>query len=186
VQHQGKGIPQGAHASSFLANLTCYHFEKSFVEKHPFHSIQNNIFRYCDNFQVANVPYFMIMYRDIYPESSGITLIPKVIPKARRKIESHFLDTLTYVTHAGEVFITLYDKRSSYSFKVNRFPDVATNASRIQSHSVFYGELVRMFRIDTHVTGLLQNSAKIAANLIARKNYCRDKLTNLFIRFIRS
>jgi hypothetical protein len=44
VQHQVKGIPQGAHASSFLANLTCYHFEKRFVIKYPWHNIQRFFF----------------------------------------------------------------------------------------------------------------------------------------------
>jgi hypothetical protein len=122
VQHQDKGIPQGAHASSFLANLTCYHFEKIFVRKNPWHSIQRNIFRYCDDFQMKNAPYFKTMYRDIYPASSGITLIPnEIVPQPGRNVESRFLDTLTYVTDAGELHITLYDKRSSYNFEVNSF-----------------------------------------------------------------
>lgn len=147
VQHQITGIPQVAHSNSFLANLTCYHFETRFVEKFPFHTLQYNIFRYCDDFEVANAPYFKEMYRDIYPASSVIVLIPNEInPREGFKVESHFLDTLTCVTHGNEVHIvTLFDKRSSYDFFVNRFPDVDSTASETQSHSVFYGELVRIF-----------------------------------------
>lgn len=187
VQHQVKGIPQGGHASSLMANLTCYFFEKRFVEENPFHSLQFNIFRFCDDFNIANTPYFVHMYRDIYPESSGIVLIINItVPRQGRLFECHFLDTLTYKTADGELHITLFDKRSSYNFEINRFPDVFSNVSRIQSHSVYFGELVRMFRINTHVTGFLQNSAETAAYLIVKKHYSRTTLTKYFVRFIRS
>jgi hypothetical protein len=127
------------------------------------------------------------MYKDIYPASSGITLIPnEVLPQQGRKVKSHFLDTLTYATDAGKKHITLYDKRSSYNFEVNRVLDIDTNASRLQSHSVFFEELVRIFRVNTHEEGFLQNSAETSAYLIVRKNYSQEILTRLFIRFVRS
>jgi hypothetical protein len=37
VHHQTNGIPQGGHSSGHLANLTCHHFERKWVEKFPFH-----------------------------------------------------------------------------------------------------------------------------------------------------
>jgi hypothetical protein len=171
VQHQLIGIRQGAHASSYMANITCCHFEKRFVVRFPYHSLQHNIFKYCDDFQVINSPFFLLKYRDIYPVSSGISLINnEVQPSPGRKAESHFLDTLTYVTENDEVHITLYDKRSSYSFDINRFPDVESNASRIQSHSVFFGELVRMFRINTLQDGFLRKSTEQQHILLLRRD----------------
>lgn len=187
VHHQIKGVPQGGHSSSFLANLTCYYFEKRFVEQQPWHSLQWNVFRFCDDFQLTNVPYFLGMYRDIYPETSGIVLIPNDVTLQDGRIaESNFLDTVTFVTENGEVHITLYDKRASYAFSVNRFPDINTNASRSQSHSVFYGELVRMFRINTHIEGFVRNAADTASYLIHQKGYDRDELFRLFRRFVAS
>jgi hypothetical protein len=56
----------------------------------------------------------------------------------------------------------------------------------MQAHSVFFGEHVRMFRINTHERGFLQNSAEAAAYLIVRKRYSQDILTRFFLRFVRS
>lgn len=56
----------------------------------------------------------------------------------------------------GTVHVTLYDKREDYDFFVNRFPDIASHACKIQSISSFYGEIVRLFRLNTHMEGFFE------------------------------
>jgi hypothetical protein len=98
IHHQINGIPQGGHSSGFLANLTCHSHERKGVEKYPFHSLQYCILRYMDNFGIANAEYFQDMYRDIYPEETGITLVRnKVTLKPGRLVECKLLDTFIFV-----------------------------------------------------------------------------------------
>jgi hypothetical protein len=113
-----------------------------------------------DDFDVANAPYLMQMYQEIYPEESGIKLIPNQVTLTNGNLfECRFLDMLTCKDSRGQIHITLHDKRFEYAFFVNRFPDDDTAASREQSHNTFYGELVRIFWINTDREGFLRNTA---------------------------
>lgn len=185
IFHQINGIPQGGHSSGFLANLTCHSHERQWVEKFPWHSLQYLIFRYMDDFGITNAGYFQDMYRDIYPESTGINLIPnKVKPHPERLVQCKLLDTLIFVDLKGEVHVTLHDKRADYDFFVNRFPDIASTASLHQSISSFYGEIVRLFRLNTHSEGFFDNVADVAAYLIRSKNYPENELLITFSKFL--
>jgi hypothetical protein len=185
INHQVNGLPQGGHSSGHMANLTCHHYERSWVERFPWHSLQYAISRFMDDFSVANAPYFLEMYQDIYPPETGIRLLPNVvIPQPGRLIECKVLDTLIFVDLEGVVHVTLYDKRADYNFFVNRFPDIDSNASRAQSISAFYGEIVRLFRINTHWDAFLDNTADVAAYLIVHKRYPKQALLNEFPRFL--
>jgi hypothetical protein len=114
-----------------------------------------------DDFDVANAPYFMQMYQKIYPEGSGIKLLPNQVTLTNGNLfECRFLDTLTYKDSQGQIHITLHDKHFQYAIFVNIFPDYDIAASRIQSHNTFYGELVRIFRINTDRKGFLRNTAQ--------------------------
>jgi hypothetical protein len=184
IYHQINGIPQGGHSSGFLANLTCHSHERKWVDKHPYHSLQYCISRYMDDFGVSNADYFWSMYRDIYPEETGIRLVPnRVNPKAERLVECKLLGTLIFVDMAGVVHVTLYDKRKDYHFFVNRFPDIASNACRFQSISTFYGEIVRLFRLNTHISGFFENVTDVAAYLVEHKHYLEEELVSAFSRF---
>jgi hypothetical protein len=67
-----------------------------------------------DDFGVANADYFQQMYRDIYPEETGIRLVSnRVKLKPGRLVESKLLDTLIFVDLEGVVHVTLYDKCQS-------------------------------------------------------------------------
>jgi hypothetical protein len=179
-----KGVPQGGHSSGHMANLTCHRFERSWVEQNPGHALQHSIFRYMDHFDVANAPYFMQMYQEIYHEESCIKLIPNHVTLTNGNLlECRFLDTLTYEDTRGQIHITLHDKRFEYAFFVNRFPNYDTAASRIQSHNTFYGELVRIFRINTDREGFLRNTAQTEAYLIFIKHYDTIILQALKRRF---
>jgi hypothetical protein len=168
--HQIQGNPQGGHSSGHVANLTCHNYERKFVDKYPFHKLQYAISRFMDDFGIANAPYFQSMFKDIYPPETGIRLVPnRVVPKHGRLVECKLLDLLIYVDCKGIAHVTLYDKREDYDFFVNRFPDIDSNVSRAQSISTFYGEIVRLFRINTHPEGFLDNIAQTAAYLIGRK-----------------
>jgi hypothetical protein len=138
-----------------------------------------------DNFGVANANYFQEMYKDIYPEETGIKLVPnKVNPKHGRLVECKLLDTLIFVDAEGIVHVTLFDKREDYNFFVNRFPDINSNACKFQSISFFYGEIVRLFRLNTHSTGFFVNITEVALYLIAHKQYPEEELINAFSRFL--
>jgi hypothetical protein len=142
---QKNGLPQGGHSSGHMANLRRHHYERLWVERFPWHSLQYAISRFMDDFGVANAAYFKHMYQDIYPPETGIRLIPnQVVSKPGRLVECKLLDTLIFVDEQGVVHVTLYDKRDDYNFFVNRFPDIDSNVSRGQSISTFYGEIVRL------------------------------------------
>jgi hypothetical protein len=185
VHHQINGIPQGGNSSGHVANLTCHNYKRKWVEKFPFHRLQFAISRYMDDFGIANAPYFQFMYRDIYPPETGIRLIPnKVTPNSERLVDCKLLDSLIFVDLNGVVHVTLYDKREDYNFHVNRFPDIASNVSRAQSVSTFYGEIVRLFRLNTHSEGFFANVSQVAAYLIFHKGYPQDDLRSAFSRFL--
>jgi hypothetical protein len=136
---QKNGLPQGGHSSGHMANLTCHHYERLWVERFPWHSLQYAISRFMDDFGVANAPYFKHMYQDIYPPETGIRLIPnQVVPKPGRLVECKLVDTPIFVDEQGVVHVTLYDKRDDYNSSVNKFPDIDSNVSRGQSISTFY------------------------------------------------
>jgi hypothetical protein len=140
-----------------------------------------------DDFGVANAPYFQQMYRDIYPQETGITLVPnQVIPGPDKLKECRLLDSLIFVDFEGIVHVTLYDKRSDYIFHVNRFPDIDSNVSRAQSISTFFGEIVRLFRLNTHSLGFFDNVSHVAAYLIVYKRYPREELRSAFCRFLKT
>lgn len=184
VHHLINRIPQGGHSSGHIANLTCHHFERKWVEKYPFHRLQYAIFQYMDDFGIANAPYFQNMYRDIYPHGTGIRLVPNyVVPKPGRLVESKLLDTLIFMDLQGIVHVTLYDKREDYRFFVNRFPNIDSNVSRAQSISTFYGEIVRLFRLNTHSDGFLEIASQVAAYLVFHKRYPKNELITAFSRF---
>jgi hypothetical protein len=138
-----------------------------------------------DDFGVANANYFQEMYKDIYPEETGIRWIPnKVEPKDGRPFECKLLNTLIFVDANRVVHVTLYDKREYHNFFVNRFPDIDSNACKFQSISFFYGEIVRLFRLNTHSTGFFENITEVASCLTAHKRYPKEELINAFSRFL--
>jgi hypothetical protein len=94
------------------------------------------------------------------------------------------LDILVFVNSAGVIHVTLYDKREDYQFFVNRFPDINSNVCRSQSIASFYGEIVRLFRINTHPDGFFDNTSEVAAYLIKHKGYPEDELLAVFSRFL--
>jgi hypothetical protein len=138
-----------------------------------------------DDFGVANADYFQQMYRDVYPEETGIRLVPnRVEPKDGRLVECKLLDTLIFVDAQGVVHVTLYDKREDYSFSVNRFQDIDSNACKFQSISSFYGGIVRLFRLNTHTSGFFENVTDVASYLVKHKKYPEEELLSAFPRFL--
>jgi hypothetical protein len=185
THHQINGIPQGGNSSGHVANLTCHNYERKFVDKYPFHRLQYAISRFMGDFGITNAPYFQDMFRDIYPPETGIRLIPnRVTLKPGQLVQCKLLDLLIYVENAGTVHVTLYDKRDDYNFFVDRIPDIDSNVSRAQSISTFYGEIVRLFIINTHPEGFMSNVAQVAAYLIERKKYPKHSIVTTFCRFL--
>jgi hypothetical protein len=151
------------------------------VDKYPFHSLQYRVFRYG----VTNAEYFQEMYKDIYPYETGIRIVPnKVQVKPGRLLKCKILDILVFVDSAGKTRITLYDKRDDNSFFVNRFPDIHSNVCRAQLISFFYGEIVRLFRINTPREGFFENTSEVATYLVKYKNYPEEELCLTFSRFL--
>lgn len=187
IHRQIKGVPQGGHSSGHMANLTCHFFEREFVSQNPEHPVQHSIFRFMDDFGIANALYFLAMYREIYPLESGIRLVPNTVQlQPGHTLECKFLDLFIYKDTKGTVHITLHDKRFDYAFFVNRFPDADSAASLHQSHDTFFGELVLIFRINTDRTGFLTNIAQTEAYLIFYKRYNQNVLGRLKFKFAKS
>lgn len=80
--------------------------------------------------------------------------------------------------------IIIYDKRADFNYFVNRFPDIDSNVSRAQSISTFYGEIVRHFRINSHLEGFLSNVTEVASYLVVHKRYPLQELRRAFSRFL--
>lgn len=137
-----------------------------------------------DDFGVTNADYFEDMYHDIHPHKTGTRLVPNWVKfKPVRLIECKILDILVFVDTAGVTHVTLYDKREDYKFFVNRFPDINSNVCRSQSIASFYGEVVRLFRINTHLEGFFDNVSEVMAYLIKNKNYPEEELFAVFSHF---
>jgi hypothetical protein len=116
-----------------------------------------------DDFGVANADYFQQMYRDIYSEETGIRLVSnKGEPKPGRLVECKLLEMLIFLDSEGVVHVTLYDKREDYNFFINRLPNIDLNACKFQSISSFYGEIVRLFHLNTHSNGFFENITDVA------------------------
>jgi hypothetical protein len=138
-----------------------------------------------DDFGTVNAPVFKDMYKDVYPEGTGLRLVPnRVNFKPGRLLGCKVLDILVFVDLAGTVHVTLHDKREDYDFYVNRFPDIDSNVCSSQSISSFYREIVRLFRINTHTEGFFENVSDLAAYMIRYKRYPEDELFAAFSRFL--
>ncbi len=181
------GIPMGGASSSHLANLALHHQEKAYVVANPDTPFQHMIWRYADDFCVINCPEFAEIYRDVYPAHTGVTLVHVTMPDQDGIItQAYFLDMHIYVEHTGEVYITVYDKRTAFQFDIHKFPHGASNACVKQIHNIFFGELVRLYRINTHFTLFLQNVADLYTYCIRHKGYQHGILMALTRKFARA
>ena len=95
----------------------------------------------------------------IYPEETGITLIPNRLTFSRDHVlECNLLDTHTFVDSQGQTHVTLvldFLRRSCPTFRIN-----------------------------THSQGFLQNVADMAAYLIVKKRYPQTPIVRAFSRFL--
>ena len=80
--------------------------------------------------------------------------------------------------------ISVFDKRSEFSFPVRRYPHMESLIPRSIPYSVFMGQLHRGYRICTLANDFLDFSCDVAQRLIA--NGCsKIRLLQLFIGFIK-
>ena len=184
---QLRGIPMGGAASPHLANLALVHLEKAYVTAHPDTAFQHNVWRYMDDFAIVNSPTFQDLYRDIYPEYSGVVLVPNVLPPDPSLLtQAHFLDMHIFVpVDAQEVHITLYDKRMNFPFTIHKFPHVSSNFCIQQTHGVFFSELVRIYRINTHFKGFLKNVSMLYLYCVQSRGFSPKRIYILIWKFIR-
>ena len=188
---QVQGIPMGGNASPFLANLALVHLEHTYVELNPNTTLQHSIFRYLDDFAVVNHPDFALdyIYRTIYPNFTGIQLIPNIPKRPRENVltETQFLDldiwvTLPCNTSPSTVFISLHDKRFAFGFHVIKFPHLDSDVYTPQSRTTYFTELVRLYRINTHSYWFMQNVLDLTAYCIRHNGF---EPMNLLVQFVK-
>ncbi len=188
IFRQTCGLPMGGASSPHLANIALHHLEKEFVERNLTSAFQHNVYRFMDDFCVCNSHEFINFFHLIYPEYSGISIVVNDMPKTPGILtHAHFLDMYIYVhEHSLEVFITLYDKRTSFPFDIHKFPHASSNACSQQIHNIFFGEVIRLYRINSHLHLFLQNVASLFYYCITYKLYNAHILEKLLWRFVLS
>ena len=94
------------------------------------------------------------------------------------------MDLYVYVIDGtNEVCITLHDKRSQFAFNVYKFPHAFSNHSWVSIHNVAYGEIVRLFRLNTHIHLFIANVSDLFDYCVQEKCYDISRLTGCFEKF---
>ncbi len=186
VFRQTCGLPMGGSSSPHLANIALHHLEKEFVEHNSTSSFQHNVYRFMDDFAICNDHEFANYFHIIYPAYSGVSIVVNEIPHKHGILtHAHFLDMYIFVLeHSLEVFITLYDKRTSFPFDIHKFPHASSNACSQQIHNIFFGEVIRLYRINTHLHLFLQNVASLFSYCTSYKAYDPYVLSKLLWKFV--
>ena len=183
VYKQVIGIPMGTDCAPWIANLTLFAYEFVFLtnrlKANDFQVCRKLrfSFRYIDDISVVNDDgEFERQYRQIYP--STLTL---------KKVNStdNAADVLdvSVVIKDGKFVCNLYDKRESFPFKCNVFPNISSNISDKCKYNIFYSQLFRFCTIITDISDVIKTTNKLLHTLVA-KGYMKNKLINTGTRFI--
>ena len=188
VYLQRRGIPQGGEASPFLANLALHNLEKKYVLSHPTSPVQHRLWRYMDDFLSCSFPEFALpeVYEQIYPPHTGIRILKNEVPAIPEYVtHAYYLDMHIWVPYSDRtVHVCWYDKRTAFPFDVHKFVHLSSNHALEQVHNIFLGEVVRMYRIHTHVDDFIRHVAMLATFCVREKSYDFDTLERLFRTFV--
>ena len=173
----------GTDCAPWLANLTLLSYEFHFlIDKLRSNQISicinlSHCFRYIDDITVINDnDDFEKWYKTIYP--SSLTL---------KKVNTNSLaaDVLDIsVNVIDNVFsCKLFDKRNTFPFKCNVFPDIKSNIAQSCKYNIFHSQLLRFFNISSD-TNALRFSVQCLLKILTDKNYDIARLKRIGNKFI--
>ena len=183
VYKQEVGIPMGTDCAPWLANLTLFAYEFSFMadnmKANNFDICRrlSNCFRYIDDITAINDgELFENIYKSIYPNTLTLKKMNNVNNKA------DVLDICVHVVN-NHFVCKLYDKRVNFSFKCNIFPRMTSNIANSCKYNIFNSQLLRYFNIISNQDDLI-DTIKQLINILSHKGYDMNKLRRIGIRFI--
>ncbi len=139
--HQIKGLPMGSASGPVIADLVLSHMEFKFLSqgdnKKDAIRLKHTV-RYLDDICSMGSNALIEVAHKIYPPSLPLNFDDTTEGKG------HFLDLHIDATTLN---YGIYDKRRDFPFKVNRFPDRASNQPEHMGLNVYYSQLLRFARL---------------------------------------
>jgi hypothetical protein len=184
VYQQISGIPMGTDSGPFLANLTLFSMEFKYLSKEMKRGnftvtrFLNHTFRYIDDITIVNDDgLFERIYHEIYPDSLTLKKVN------RNNREAEVLDIHTKISN-GKFVSRVFDKRETFAFKCNCFPNIHTNISETAIYNCFFNELIRYARICSDTKILVEQILYLKYKLIDL-GYVHDKLAAKLRKFVK-
>lgn len=184
LYRQHIGVPIGINPGPYIANLTLWYFENSFLDstyKSRYYIVKklNNTFRLIDDITTLNSDGYLEEYfKLIYPDSLTLNKENEVDSAA------NVLDLDISINREGKFSCRVYDKRDKFGFKVVKFQPLMSN----QASSVLYGtycsQVVRYSRICNNVVAFSDRVLKFTDDLI-ELGFRRDRLSKIYLSVVK-
>ena len=180
VFKQIKGIPMGGNASPLIADLYLSWCEFLYVSRLCKTNIQmaKNLYftsRYLDDIVTVNFDSFLNISKDIYHNSLVLD------SNDHDKSWDTFLDLFIRIIHK-HFLIGIYHKVDDFNFEVVNFPFPESNIHSSVGYKVFYGQLIRFFRICNNQHDFLTRCIFVYNKLLAR-GFKHEGLYKYFRKF---
>lgn len=185
VSRQVIGIPMGTNCAPELANLFLYFYESRYIDSlvsrghtrkaKAFHLS----FRLIDDLLTVDNPFAHKFQEEVYPpelqlkETSG-----------EGKVEFLGMTVETDRAKPRRLQISVFDKRDSFPFAVNKYPHFASNIPKAQAIGVITGQLHRFYRICTSVNDFLNEAVKLGNYVVTEKGYSAHRVVQAFRGFV--
>ena len=190
---QTVGIPMGTDCAPLLADLFLHYYEFEFMQlamKRDIHLARkfNSTFRYIDDLQSQNNPFFGNYISEIYPKELELKETSNDLSKlenANMQRPVSYLDLLFYFDSNGGLCYKLYDKRDDFSFTIVNFPYICSNIPSGPAYGVYISQLVRYSRGCMFYTDFCKRHTDIVRHLIAQ-GYSVTKLRRTFNKFYKN
>lgn len=178
VFKQTIGVPIGMDAGPYIANLTLWYFENRFLEstyrsKYLIAKKLQYTFRLIDDITSLNSDgYFSQYFNQIYPDCLKLNKENESDDKA------NVLD-LNIDISDGKFNCGVFDKRDNFKFDIVQFQPLCTNQASSISYSVFYSQVIRIFRICSNID-LFDERVDRMFNEFVRLGYDSKRLQNMY------
>lgn len=185
---QAIGIPMGTNCAPSLANLFLYSYESQYVSSieqsegvdkaRAFHLA----FRYIDDVLSADNPFWEVAVS--MPSEKG-GLYPAALQLNQTSNSPAAVDFLgiRIETRGLRFALSVFDKRTTFPFRVRRYPLMQSLIPQSIPYGVMVGLLHRIYRICSRETDFVKEAVEVARRL--RENGCAThKLKVLFKAFV--
>ena len=166
IFNQIKGIPMGSKSSAILCDLSLISYEHMFLTKEGYKALKG--VRYQDDILIFDRANFIDLYSQIYPRELELE---QDANEDGSKV--NYLDACIKIEN-GRIFRTLYDKRDSFNFDINNLFNAKSNVRDSLIRNVTYAQIIRIFKINNTVIGLLKGLNRLRMQL--NKNNHSDRV----------